>query len=159
MAGRILGMGDMLTLIEKAQKAFDEDEAKALEAKIRKLEFNLNDFLKQLQQIKKMGPISQLLEMVPGFSKLKGMGDMNIDEKPLKKVEAIIQSMTIKERDNPKIIDGSRKRRIARGSGSTVHEVNQLLKQFEQMRKMMKQMSGMDKKMRSRGMNMFKNMF
>jgi len=159
MAGRILGMGDMLTLIEKAQSAFDEKEARELEAKIRKLDFTLNDFLKQLQQIKKMGPISQLMEMVPGFSKIKGMGNMNIDEKPLKKVEAIIQSMTIKERDNPKIINGSRKRRISAGSGSTVHEVNQLLKQFEQMRKMMKQMTGMEKKLKSRGMNMFKNMF
>jgi len=159
MAGRILGMGDMLTLIEKAQKAFDEKQAKEMETKIRKMEFNLNDFLKQLQQIKKMGPLSQLMEMVPGFSKIKAMGNMNIDEKPLKKVEAIIQSMTLSERDNPKIINGSRKRRIATGSGSTVHEVNQLLKQFEQMKKMMKQMTGMEKKMKFRGMNMFKNMF
>lgn len=154
MASRILGMGDILTLIEKAQQAFDEKQAKELEEKFRKMEFNLEDFLKQLQQIKKMGPLTQLLELIPGFSKIKEMKGFKLDDKPMKKVEAIIQSMTKKERIYPKIIDGSRKRRIAAGSGTTVHEVNQLLKQFEQMRKMMKQMNTMSKKFKGRKINL-----
>ncbi|MDD2717427.1 MAG: signal recognition particle protein [Candidatus Wallbacteria bacterium] len=158
MAGRIMGMGDILSLIEKAQLAFDEKEARAMEEKIRKLEFNLEDFLSQLAQIKKMGPFSQLMEMIPGFNKLKGMDDVKLDDKPMKKIEAIIQSMTKEERYNPKILEGSRKKRIASGSGTTVQDVNQLLKQFDQMRKMMKQMNVMEKKFKGKNLPFMKNL-
>ena len=138
MASRILGMGDVLTLIDKAQEAFDEKKAAELEEKIRKSQFDLNDFLEQLRQMKKMGPLSQILGMLPGINK-KALEEANIDDKPLIKTEAIILSMTPKERANPGIINSSRKRRIAQGSGTTVADVNALLKQFEQMQKMMKQ--------------------
>jgi len=141
MASRILGSGDVLSLIEKAQEAFDEKDAERLEAKIRQNSFNLDDFLAQMQQMKKMGPLSQLVKMIPGIN-TKAIDDANIDEKKLDRVEAIIKSMTMKERENPSIIDASRKRRIAKGSGNQVSDVNLLLKQFEQMQKMMKQFTG-----------------
>ena len=141
MASRILGSGDVLSLIEKAQAAFDEKDAADLEEKIRKNTFNLDDFLTQMQQMKKMGPISSLVKMIPGVN-TKALDEANIDEKKLDRVEAIIKSMTMKEREKPEIIDASRKRRIAAGSGNQVSDVNLLLKQFEQMQKMMKQFTG-----------------
>ena len=147
MASRILGMGDVLTLIEKAQSAFNEEEAKELEKKFRKAEFTFEDFYKQLQQIKKMGSISDIMNMIPGMGKLKKMQDVQVDEKELVYVEAIINSMTREERIRPNIIDGSRKKRIASGSGRNVQEVNRLLKQFEDMKKMMKNMGKMQKMM------------
>ncbi len=142
LASRILGMGDVLTLIEKAQASFDQQQAAELEKKIRQATFDLEDFLGQLQQLQRMGPISQVLEMVPGFSAIKSrVSTEDLDEKHLKKVEAIIYSMTPQERRRPEIIDGSRRRRIARGSGTTPQDVNQLLNQFRQMQKMMRQMT------------------
>jgi signal recognition particle subunit SRP54 len=141
MASRILGMGDVVSLVEKAQEAFDEDEAKRLSKKIRKNQFDFNDFLSQLEQVKKMGNMKDLLGMIPGMGKaLKGV---DIDDNSFKPVEAIIRSMTKQERENPDIINGSRKTRIAKGSGRTIQEVNQLLKQFGDMRKMMKTMNKM----------------
>ena len=142
MASRILGMGDVLTLIDKAQEAIDQKDAIELEKKIRKQEFNLDDFLQQFKQIRKLGSLSSILGMVPGVdAKMLENVDSEENEKKLKHTEAIIQSMTMKERVNPKIIGASRKVRIAKGSGTRVQDVNQLLKQFEQMQKMMKQFS------------------
>ena len=142
LASRILGMGDMLTLIDKAQATFDEQEAVALEKKIRQATFDLEDFLGQLQQLKKMGPISQIAEMIPGFSALSGRVQANeLDDAHLRKVEAVIHSMTPQERQRPEIIGGSRRRRIARGSGTTPQDVNQLLNQFRQMQRLMRQMT------------------
>jgi signal recognition particle subunit SRP54 len=138
MASRILGMGDVLSLIEKAQETVDEDEAKRLEKKMRGGNLTLEDFLGQMKQIRKMGPMSQILGMVPGFRGLSKAKDLAVDEKQLDRVEAIIQSMTPDERRKPETINGSRRRRIATGSGTSVQEVNQLLSQFKQMRKMMK---------------------
>lgn len=136
MASRILGMGDVLSLIEKAQENFEEEEALKLEKKLREATFTLEDFLSQMQQIKKMGPISQLLGMIPGMgAQLK---DIQIDDKQVARVEAIILSMTPKEREKPEIVNASRKKRIAAGSGMQVQDVNRLLKQFEEMKKMMK---------------------
>lgn len=140
MASRILGMGDILTLIEKAQEAIDQKKAEELEKKLRSMQFTLEDFLDQLRQIKKMGPLSQIISMIPGV-KLKGDIDFDAGEKELKKIEAIINSMTKEERQDPSIINSSRKRRIAMGSGTTVQDVNRLLKQFEDMKRMMKQFS------------------
>ncbi len=140
LSNRILGMGDMMTLIEKAQTEMDQDEAQKAGERLMEGKFDLDDFLKQMQQIKRMGPIAQLLEMIPGMNKMAGDVDLSGAEGELKRIEAIIQSMTPKERRNPKIIKGSRKRRIAAGSGTSVQEVNQLLKQFVEMQKMMKQM-------------------
>ncbi len=145
MASRILGMGDVLSLIEKAQQAYDEDQAKELEKKMRTLDFNLEDFLNQLQQIKKMGPLKDLMKMLPGIGGKVNIDDLNIDDNATKHIEAIIQSMTKKERQNPDILNGSRKRRIAKGSGTSIQEINKLLKQFEEMKKMMKMMNGMAK--------------
>lgn len=150
MASRILGMGDVLSLIEKAQDAFDEEKAKKLEAKIKNSELDLEDFLEQMQQIKKMGPIGDLLGMMPGMNN-KAMKNVQVDDKELVRVEAIIQSMTSKERRNPSLINASRKRRIAKGSGNDVAAVNRLLKQFEQTKKMMKQLGGLEKKMKRGG--------
>ena len=144
MASRILGMGDVLTLIEKAQDGIDEEKAKKLEAKLRKAEFDFEDFLDQMQQIKKMGPISQLMGMIPGLDAAK-LGDVEVDDRQMDYIEAIILSMTPDERKNPKILNVSRKKRIAKGSGRDMQEVNRLIKQFEQMQKMMKQFSGMGK--------------
>ena len=142
MASRILGMGDVLTLIDKAQETYDEKEAMELESKIRKQTFDLGDFLNQLRQIKKMGPISQLIGMMPGVDKkMLDSVDMDAGEKRMKRIEAIICSMTEEERQKPQIIGASRKVRIAKGSGTRVQDVNELLKQFEQMKKMMKQFS------------------
>jgi signal recognition particle subunit SRP54 len=142
LASRILGMGDVLTLIERAQEAFDEGEQEKLQKKIQKATFNLDDFLNQIQQLKRMGPLSGLLEMIPGLGKLsKQLPSGALDGDQLKHVEAIIRSMTPAERNEPTMIDGSRRRRIARGSGTTPQEVNQLVSQFLDMRKMMKQMT------------------
>lgn len=145
MASRILGMGDILTLIDKAQADFDEDKARQLEKKIKKAEFDFNDFLEQMQQIKKMGGIGDILKMLPGMG-MGGAGnlkDVDIDENAVSGVEAIIYSMTKAERSNPDILNPSRKKRIANGAGVDISEVNKLVKQFEQMKKMMKQFSGM----------------
>jgi len=140
MASRILGMGDVLTLVEKAQEVYDEKQSKKLEKKFLSNKFDLDDFLSQLRQVKKMGSMTDLISMIPGMSKMK---DAKVDEGQFKRVEAILSSMTMKERTHPKIIDGSRRRRVAGGSGTSLQEVNQVLKQFEQMQKMMKQFSGM----------------
>ena len=145
MASRILGMGDVLSLIEKAQSSFDLEEAKAMERKMRKDDFNLDDFLEQMQQVKKLGPLEDLLGMLPGMGNLKQMKDVKIDEKELARVEAIIRSMTRKERHDQHIINGSRRKRIAAGSGTKIQEVNKLLKQFEEARKMMKRFKDMQK--------------
>jgi signal recognition particle subunit SRP54 len=141
MASRILGMGDVLTLIEKAQEAFDEKQAREMEQKLRKKEFTLDDFLDQMQQIKKMGSLSSILGMLPGGIG-KQLKDVQVDEKDMAHIEAIIHSMTPLERRKPTLIKDSRKRRIAKGSGRSVQEVGRLLKQFEQMQKMMKQFAG-----------------
>ncbi|NLY48834.1 MAG: signal recognition particle protein [Clostridiales bacterium] len=141
MASRILGMGDILTLIDKAQAEFDENKAREMERKIKKAEFDFNDFLDQMQQIKKMGGISDILSMLPGIG--RKIKDVEIDENALKRTEAIIYSMTKQERSNPDIINMSRKKRIAAGAGVDISEVNALIKQFDQMKQMMKQMSGM----------------
>lgn len=141
MASRILGMGDVVSLVEKAQESIDLEQAQKLEKKIRKEQFNLEDFYEQLQQIKKMGPLEHILGMIPGVGKqLKGL---QIDDRAFVHVEAIINSMTPKERQKPEILNGSRRRRIARGSGTTVQEVNQLMRQFGDMKKMMKRMKKM----------------
>jgi len=141
MAQRILGMGDVVSLVEKAQKQYDEKEAAKLQKKIRTNDFNLEDFVDQLQQIKKMGSISDLVGMLPGVN--QALKDVEVDDDAFKPIEAIISSMTTEERQNPDVLNGSRRRRIAQGSGTTVREVNELLKQFEQMKKMMKTMSKM----------------
>lgn len=141
LASRILGMGDVLTLIERAQEVIDEEQALKMEEKLRTASFTLEDFLDQLQQVKKMGPMSQVLDMIPGLSGLASQIPAEITDKQLVKIEAMINSMTLGERHNPRIIGGSRKRRIAQGSGTTVQEVNQLLGQFRQMQKIVKQMS------------------
>jgi len=141
MASRILGMGDVVSLVERAQQAFDEDEAKRINAKMRANKFDFDDFLGQLQQIKKMGNIKDLVGMIPGMG--SAMKDLDMDNDSFKPIEAIIRSMTKKERETPGIIDGSRKKRIANGSGTSVQEVNNLIKQFDEMRKMMKKMNTM----------------
>lgn len=141
MASRILGMGDVLSLVEKAQMAFDEDEARRLDKRIRQNQFNFEDFYSQLQQIKKMGNIKDLMGMIPGMG--QAIKDVDLDNNSFKPIEAIISSMTLKERQNPDVIDASRKRRLAAGSGTSVQEVNNLMKQFEEMRKMMKTMNKM----------------
>ena len=139
MADRILGMGDVLTLIDKAIEVYDEQKAKELEKKIMTQKFSLDDFLDQLQQIKKMGGIAGMLKLIPGASQIK---ESDVDEKQFTKIEAIIQSMTLKERNNPDLLNASRRKRIAAGSGTTVQDINKLMKMFEDMRAMMKQMSG-----------------
>ena len=146
MASRILGMGDVLTLIEKAQTAYDEKKAREMEEKFMKSEFSLEDFYDQLQSVKKMGSFQDLLGMLPGVGVNKALKNVEVDEGQMKRIEAIIQSMTPEERRNEGILNGSRKKRIAAGSGTSVQEVNKLLKQFEQTKKMMKQFSGMAKK-------------
>jgi len=140
MADRILGMGDVVSLVERAQEQFDEEEARKLQKKIAKNQFGFDDFLKQIQQIKKMGNMKDLMGMIPGAGKM--MKDVDIDDDAFKGIEAIIHSMTPKERTNPSVLNASRKKRVAKGSGTTVQEVNQLLKQFNQMSKMMKMMQG-----------------
>lgn len=151
MASRILGMGDVLSLIEKAQENFDEEKAKKLEKKMKTSTFDLEDFLDQLEQLQKMGPIGDLLGMIPGMNNNKALKGVDVNDKDLIRTKAIIQSMTRKERMDPDIINGSRKKRIAAGCGVHVSEVNRLLKQFEQTKKMMKQFGGMEKKMKRGG--------
>lgn len=147
MASRILGMGDVLTLIEKAQSTFDVEQAQQMEKKFRKDDFTLDDFLDQMQQMRKLGSMEQILNMIPGMGGLKKkLGDIEFDEKELKHIEAIIYSMTKKERADIHIINGSRRKRIALGSGTRVQDVNKLLKQFAEAKKMMKKMKGMQKK-------------
>ena len=140
LANRILGMGDVMTLIEKAQSEMDQEEAQKAGARMMEGKFDLDDFLNQMQQIKRLGPIGQLMEMIPGMGKMAKDVDMSQAEQDLKRIEAIIRSMTLQERRNPKIIKASRKRRIATGSGTTVQDVNILLKQFREMQNMMKQL-------------------
>lgn len=142
MASRILGMGDVLSLIEKAETQMDQDAAKELESKIRDASFTFDDFIEQLGQVKNMGPIDELLSMLPGAGKMKGLKNVQIDEKQLDHVEAIIRSMTKHERANPEVLNASRRKRIAKGSGRSIQEVNRLIKQFDDMKKLMKQMSG-----------------
>ncbi|MDP7423432.1 MAG: signal recognition particle protein, partial [bacterium] len=155
MASRILGMGDILTLIDKVETAVDEDKARELEKKLRKMEFSLQDFLEQLEQMKRIGPLDQIMDMIPGFSSMKKkMKGFKVDDKQLKRIEAIILSMTPEERNTPSIICGSRRRRIAAGSGMTVSDVNRLLKQFQEMKKMMKKMTSMAGQMKP-GSGMF----
>lgn len=139
MADRILGMGDIVSLVEKAQEQYDEEQARKLQKKIAKNQFDFDDFLQQIQQIKKMGSMKDLVGMIPGMG--KAMKDIDIDDDAFKHIEAIIRSMTLTERANPSILNGSRRQRIAKGSGTSIQEVNKLLKQFEDMRKMMKMMS------------------
>ena len=153
MASRILGMGDVLSLIEKAQQAFDEKKAVEMERKLRESSFDLNDFLDQFRQVKEMGSIEQLMGMIPGM-KADALKDAKIDERALSRTEAIILAMTQKERQKPDIINASRKKRIAAGSGTSVEEVNKLLRQFEQMNKMFKQLGGMTGKGKRRRMKM-----
>ncbi|MBF0476349.1 MAG: signal recognition particle protein [Deltaproteobacteria bacterium] len=153
MAGQILGMGDVLTLIEKAQSTIDEKAAREMEKKLRQDAFTLVDFRDQLRQIRKMGPLENLLSMIPGMKQMKGFKDLKPDEKEFVKIEAMIDSMTLKERVDPAIINGSRRKRIALGSGTTVQDVNRLLKNFSQVRKIVKQMTkGGGKKALRRGM-------
>jgi signal recognition particle subunit SRP54 len=142
MASRILAMGDVLTLIEKAQEAMDEKQAKEMERKFRKATFDLEDFLQQIQSVKKMGSLSQIMDMIPGMGQLsKRLPTGSLDEGQIKRVEAIIRSMTAAERHRPEILDGSRKRRIAKGSGTTPQDINQLLNQFRQAQKMVRRLS------------------
>lgn len=145
MASRILGMGDVLTLIEKAQANFDAQKAIEIQKKIRTDDFTLQDFLDQMKQVRQMGPLDQILGMIPGMGNLKKLKDVQVDEKELVRVEAIINSMTRQERQSPSIIDGRRRQRIARGSGTRVQDVNRVLKQFDETKRMMKQLTGMEK--------------
>lgn len=140
MASRILGMGDVLTLIEKAQTEMDEDEARKASDKLLSGDFTLEDFLKQMQQVKRLGPIGQLMEMIPGFNRMAGDVDLSNAEGEMRRIEAIIQSMTPDERRNPRLLKASRKRRVAAGSGTSVQDVNALLKQFREMQRLMKQL-------------------
>jgi len=146
LAGRILGMGDIVSLVEKAAEAIDEEEAKRMEEKLRKANFDFNDFLAQFKMMRKLGPLENLLGMLPGMSKVK---DFSVDEKQLKRVEAMVLSMTMEERTNPDVINARRRQRIARGSGTSVTEVNDLLMRFSQMRKLMKNMGQMKKMMKA----------
>jgi signal recognition particle receptor subunit beta len=150
MAGRILGMGDVLTLIEKAEEVYTEEQAADMQDKLLRAEFNLEDFLDQMQQVKQMGPLQGLLGMIPGVA--KQLKDVDIDDSQITKVESIIQSMTLEERRNPDILNGKRKKRIARGSGRSAQEINELLRSFEEMRTMMKQLGG------AKGMKALKQM-
>ena len=139
MASRILGKGDVVSLVEKAQESFDEREAELLEEKLRKNKFDFDDFLKQIKAIKKMGSLSSLLGMIPGLS--SQLKNVNIDDNALIRVEAIINSMTRNERANPKVLNGGRRKRIARGSGTSIQDVNRIIKQFNEMQKMMGRMA------------------
>jgi signal recognition particle subunit SRP54 len=143
MASRILGMGDVLSLIEKAQANVDLEKAKELEEKFKTQSFTFDDFVEQIKAVRKMGPLEDLLKMLPGANKIKGLNNIQIDEKQIDRLEAIIYSMTPEERERPEIINASRKKRIANGSGTSIQDVNRLLKQFEDMKKMMKQMTSM----------------
>ncbi|OYD06454.1 signal recognition particle protein [Paludifilum halophilum] len=151
MASRILGMGDVLTLIEKAEANVDEEKAKDLERKMRTQQFTFDDFLEQMDQVRNMGPLDELLGMMPGMGQMKGMKNLQVDEKQLTKVEAIIRSMTREEKQHPEVINASRRKRIAAGSGTTVQDVNRLIKQFSDMKKMMKRFSSMSKGKKKKG--------
>jgi signal recognition particle subunit SRP54 len=153
MARRILDMGDVVSLVEKAQEAFDEEESKRLAQKLRQNKFDLSDFLSQIQQIKKMGNIKDVISMLPGMGKM--MKNVDIDDDSFKHIEAIICSMTPPERENPDILDGNRKKRVAKGSGTSVQEVNKLLKQHSDMQKMIKKMNLMSKKGNRSMLNLF----
>ena len=153
MASRILGMGDVLSLIEKAESNIDEKQAKEMQEKMRTASFTFDDFLEQMGQVKQMGPLDELIGMIPGANKMKGMKNAQVDDKQIVQIEAIIQSMTKKERQEPSIMNASRKRRIAKGSGTSVSQVNRLLKQFNDMQKMMKQMMNSQKGKKGKGMN------
>ena len=142
LAGRILGMGDVLTLVERAQSAYDSKQAEQLAEKLKKNSFTLEDFLEQMQQLKKMGPLGSLLEMIPGLGGAAKQAQQAVDRGDLSRTEAIIRSMTPSERRDPNILNASRRRRIARGSGTSLPEVNKLIKQFAEMQKMMKQLGG-----------------
>jgi len=154
MASRILGMGDVLSLIEKAQQSFDEKKLADMDKKLRENQFDLEDFFENIQQMKQMGSLSDIMGMMPGINK-KALAGANLDDRQLDRIAAIIQSMTPKERQNPEIINSSRKKRIAQGSGMKIEDVNRLLKQFDQMKKMVKQMSGKGAKKKLRGMGKF----
>jgi len=154
VASRILGMGDIVTLVEKAEEAVTEERARKLEEKLRKQKFDFDDFLEQMQQLRSMGGFSKVLEMVPGMGNMARGGGIDVDERQMKRIEAIIQSMTAHERRNPSILNASRRRRIAKGSGTTTQDVNQLVKQFGQMQKMLKAFSG-----KGAGMGMLKRLF
>ncbi len=158
MASRILGMGDVLSLIEKAQEAYDEKKAIELEKKMRTMQFTMEDLLEQMQQMKKMGPLGDILGMMPGVD-AKALKNVDVDEKKMARTEAIIKSMTKKERNDPSILNGSRRKRIAAGSGTTIQEVNQLVKQFEEMKKLMKMMTDMGKRGKKGGFGKFKMPF
>ena len=152
MASRILGMGDILSLIEKAQENIDLEKAKELESKIKKQDLDFEDFLEQMEQIQKMGPLNKVIEMIPGMGQVKDqLGDIDMNNKEIVRTKAIVQSMTIEERRNPSILNASRKKRIARGSGTSVQDVNRLIKQFGEMKKMMKMFTGTQKSMKKRG--------
>jgi signal recognition particle subunit SRP54 len=151
MASRILGMGDVLSLIEKAESSINIEQAQAMEKKLRKEDFTLDDFLEQLQQVKNLGPLDQILGMLPGMGNMKKLKDVEIDEKQLKFTEAIIRAMTKKERRDPAILNGSRRKRIAAGSGTRVQDVNRLLKQFDEAKKMMKRFQDMQKNKKKGG--------
>lgn len=153
MASRILGMGDVLSLIEKAESNIDEKQAKEMQEKMRTASFTFDDFLEQMGQVKEMGPLDELIGMIPGANKMKGMKNAQVDDKQIVQIEAIIQSMTAKERQEPSLMNASRKRRIAKGSGTSVSQVNRLLKQFNDMQKMMKQMMNSQKGKKGKGMN------
>ena len=155
MADRILGMGDVVSLVERAQQQFDQEEARKIQKKIAKNKFGLDDFMKQIQQIKKMGDMKDLVGMIPGANKMMKQPAEQIDNESFKPIEAIINSMTPKERALPSILDQSRKKRISKGSGRSVEEINQLIKQFNQMSKMMKMMQGMGQ---GKMMQMMQNM-
>ena len=150
MASRILGMGDILSLIEKVEMDIDAEKAKEMSQKFKKAEFDFNDFLDQMKQLKKMGGIASLMNMLPGMQSMKGAA--NVDEGQMARVEAIILSMTLKERSNPDILNPSRKNRIAKGAGVDISEVNRIVKQFDQMKKMMKQLSGSMNQRGARGL-------
>jgi len=154
MASRILGMGDVLSLIEKAQATIDEKKAKELEKKIMSQQFTLDDFLEQIEQVKNLGPLDELLGMIPGVNS-KALKNIDVDEREIVRIQAIIQSMTKEERMDPSIIDSSRRKRIARGSGTTVQDVNRLLKQFKETKKMMKKFSDMEKTLKKKGKRKF----
>ena len=152
LAGRILGMGDIVTLVESAAAAINEDDAKRMEEKIRKASFDFNDFLEQFTMMRRLGPLEKILGMLPGMANVR---DLQIDEKQIKRTEAIVLSMTREERTKPDILNARRRQRIARGSGSTVTEVNELITRFNEMRKMMKQMPRMQKMMARKGKSLF----
>jgi signal recognition particle subunit SRP54 len=152
LAGRILGMGDVVTLVERAQESYDAKQAEKLAEKLRRNDFTLDDFLEQMQQVKKMGPLGGLIEMIPGFGGAAKQAQQAIDRGELGRVEAILRSMTFQERNDPAILNGSRRRRIARGSGTSLQEVNRLVRQFGEMQRLMRQMQGRAGRWPIRGM-------